>query len=336
MVSGIKSSLVWMLLVLFASKGYGTSLDTFPPPGEMVDMGGYRMHLIIEGRDKEGPTVVFFHGAGDIALHWNLILPEVGEFARAVAIDQNGEGWSEHGHGAAIPQQVYDSRQMLKNAGLEPPYILVGHSLGGILAMQFAHAYMKDVAGVVLVDATHPDVVLRVYDPDSGSSNWTKMRLLADSELPEVKTGGLSHPKKTDSFQPGRDFGPQLNAFSPADKCRFQWIYNERPWTYVKGQGNTYEAEVFQEMYAHSDHYHLGDIPLIVLSGGRKADPKGDDNWTTEQLVAHSRALQKEYLNWSDNSRHLIARKSGHQIHLENPSLIVNIIRDLIKVLNKE
>ncbi len=319
-----------------ASKGYGTSLDTFPPPGEMVDMGGYRMHLIIEGRDKEGPTVVFFHGAGDIALHWNLILPEVGEFARAVAIDQNGEGWSEHGHGAAIPQQVYDSRESLQRGGLKPPFILVGHSLGGILAMEFAYTYRKDVAGVVLVDATHPDVVLRVYDPEKGMSNWTRMRLLADSEIPEVKTRGLEQPKKIDSFLPQRDFGIQLRPFSPDDQRRFHWIYNERPWTYVKGQGNTFEAEVFQEMFEHLDRYHLGDIPLVVISGGRKVDPVGDEKWYTEQLIAHSHALQKEYLNWSNNSRHLIARKSGHQIHLENPSLIVKIISDLIKGLNKE
>jgi len=77
MVSGIQSSLVWMLLVLFASKGYGTSLDTFPPPGEMVDMDGYKMHYLIEGRDQVGPTFVFFRGVGDIALHWNLVLPRV-------------------------------------------------------------------------------------------------------------------------------------------------------------------------------------------------------------------------------------------------------------------
>lgn len=58
----------------------------------MVEMGGYKMHYLEAGESKDGPTVIFFYGAGEIALHWNLVLPLVGEFAHAIAIDQNGEG----------------------------------------------------------------------------------------------------------------------------------------------------------------------------------------------------------------------------------------------------
>ena len=69
----------------------------FNAPGEFVDVGGYNIHLLVEGKDQKGPTVVFFHGAGDIALHWNLVLPKVGRFATAVAIDFAGEGWEQLG-----------------------------------------------------------------------------------------------------------------------------------------------------------------------------------------------------------------------------------------------
>lgn len=322
------------LVISLASSLYAQ--DKYPPPGKLIDIGGYKLHVLVEGEQHGGATIVFFHGAGDIALHWNLVLPKVGEFATAVAIDQNGEGWSDHGHGMALNQQVYDSYQMLKKGGFNEPYILVGHSLGGIIANLFAVAYPKKVAGVVMVDATHPDIILKMFNREKGEMEWTKMRETADQEIPEINTSKLYKPKETKSFQPRRDFGALLDSFSDKDRSLFNWIYNERPWTYVPGQGNTYEAEIFQEMFANRKTYSLKSIPLIVISGGDKKIPEGDENWSSNELVAHSKKLQKDLLSLSTNSSQLIAKDSGHQIHLDDPDIIKSAIKDMLRRIKEE
>jgi len=322
--------IVFSLMILFQSVGLFAQ-DNFPPPGELVDLGGYKMHLIVEGEKHGGPTVIFFHGAGDIALHWNLILPKVGEFATAVAFDQNGEGWSEHGHGAALNQQVYDSYQALQKGGFEGPYIVVGHSLGGILANLFAENYSEEIAGIVLVDATHPDVVLKVYDKDLGKMKWTRMRLLADQPIPTINKSPLKEKKSIQYFQVKRNFGNKLSGFSKTDQDRFNWIYNIRSWSYVPGQSDTYEAEIFQEMYNNREQYHLGDTPIIVMSGGNKTLKEGDENWSSEELKEHSESLQKDLLNLSSVSEHIIVENAGHQIHLEQPDKVVLAIKKFFK-----
>ncbi|MBP93827.1 MAG: hypothetical protein CMC55_06900 [Flavobacteriaceae bacterium] len=297
----------------------------------VVDIGGYNIHLLVEGKDKKGPTVVFFHGAGDIALHWNLVLPKVGKFATAVAIDHAGEGWSDHGHGLALNQQAYDTYQALKKGGYQAPYILVGHSLGGITANLFASKYKEEVIGVVMVDATHPDVVLKIFNKNTKKMERKRMRLTADQPIKEVITSQIKEPKETKSFQGRRDFGDKLDKFSEEDKARFNWIYNERPFTYVKGQSDTYEAEIMQDMYLNKEKYTLGNMPLIVISGGNKSIPEGDENWSSEQLVKHRDSLQKDLLNLSTNSKQIIAKKSGHYIQIDQPEIIVKQIRQLVE-----
>jgi pimeloyl-ACP methyl ester carboxylesterase len=324
-----------LILLLYSQALFAQERD-FPPPGKMVEMGGYNMHYLEAGESKDGPTVIFFHGAGEIALHWNLVLPLVGEFAHAVAIDQNGEGWSEHGHGNSLIQQVYDSHQMLEETDIPKPYIIVGHSLGGILAHQFAVQYKSETAGLIFVDATHPDVVLKIFNRESETMVWKQMRLNAKKEIPAVSTGPVNPEREIASFKANRDFGDQLEKFSKEDQQKFNWIYNERPWTYIKGQSSTYEAEIFQEMYEHYDQYDLGDIPLVVITGGKKKKPVGDENWSGKALRQHSRQLQKDFLKLSTNSQQIIAKKSGHSIHLDQPELIASVIKNMLMELAKD
>ncbi len=302
-----------------------------PPPGRMIEMGGYRMHLLTAGEGQAGPTVVFFHGAGDVALHWNLVLPAVGAFAQAVAIDQNGEGWSEHGHGAALNQQVRDSRAVLERAGFAPPYIVVGHSLGGLLAHMFAAEYRDEVSGAVLVEATHPDVVLRVLNQETREFEWKRLRLTADGPIPPVQEGAVAAARRVTELPPRRrDLSARLHAFSPQEQQLFEWLYNERMFSYVEGQSDTFEAEIFERIHANRKAFHLGYLPLIVISAGGKPAPKGDSNWDTASLVDHSHALQNDLLNLSYCSEKILAPESGHDVHLDAPELVVGTIRRMI------
>ncbi|MBO3697971.1 alpha/beta fold hydrolase [Roseivirga sp. E12] len=320
--------LSFFLLTLFS---YSFS-QVETPPGQLIDVNGYSLHLILEG--DGGLPVIMFHGAGDIALIWNLVLPKVAEFTTAIAVDQAGEGWSEHGHAIHMKQQAFDTYKALENAGIEGPYILVGHSLGGILARVFAEAYPEQVAGVVLVDATHPDVVLKVYK--DGSSSWRRMRETATSStIPEANKELLLDKPVLKSFQPSKEFGDMLAKFSEGDQERFQWFYNQRPYTYVPGR-KSFESEVLQEVYENPLKYSFGDKPLIVITGGDKSFPEGDEHWSTESLRAHSIKLQKDLLKLSTDAEQIIAKKSGHQVHLDEPDLVVDAIRKVYKKLKSK
>ena len=160
---------------------------------------------------------------------------------------------------------------------------------------------------------------------------WKKMRLTADQSIPAVIETAVTEPKELSSFMPRRDFGDRLDKFSERDRTLINWIYNERPWTYVKGETNTYEAEIFQEMYTHPEKYKIGAIPLVVISGGNKNLPEGDDNWSAEELDKHRKQLQQDLLMLSADSKHVIAKKSGHQIHIDEPELLVRVIKKLVK-----
>ena len=86
--------------------------SNMPAPGQLVDVNGYKLHLITKGQGSI--PVVMFHGAGDIALIWNLVITESFRiYERAVAVDQAGEGWSEHGHAIHMRQQAYDTYTLL-------------------------------------------------------------------------------------------------------------------------------------------------------------------------------------------------------------------------------
>lgn len=300
-------------------------------PGKLVEVNGYKLHLLTKG--ESGPPIVMFHGAGDIGLIWNLVLPEVGKFAQAIAVDQAGEGWSEHGHAIHMWQQAHDTHTALQNAGIKGPYILVGHSLGGLLTRVYAHMFPDEVAGVVLVDATHPDVVLRIYQ--QGKPAWKRMRETSKGrDIPAVIKSRLTGQPKLETFQARRDFGDLLDRFSQSDQKRFQWIYNERPFSYVKGR-SSYEAETMQLISEKSEEYAFGDKPLVVISKGIWTKKEGDEGWSNEALKAESKRLQRELLTLSTQSRHVIAKESGHQIHIDEPELVVEVIRQLVEELKQ-
>src|SRR2546428_1463462 len=130
-----------------------------PPPGKLVDIGGYRLHINCTG--KGSPTVVLEAGAGDFSFDWSLVQAEVARFTRVCSYDRAGSASSDPG---PIPrtmhQEVFELHTLLRRAGVEGPYVLVGHSYGGLLMRLYARQYPREGAGVGLVDSTDPDTTL--------------------------------------------------------------------------------------------------------------------------------------------------------------------------------
>jgi pimeloyl-ACP methyl ester carboxylesterase len=148
-------SAVVLLAVGYTYQSVATASDAraFPPPGEMIDVGGYRLHVHVMGEGHDGPTVLLENGGTGIVPQWGWVQPDVATFARVVAYDRPGTGWSE------APLEPLDAEgavralhRVLEQVGVEGPYVLVGHSMGGLMLRVFAQTYPDEVAGMVLVD----------------------------------------------------------------------------------------------------------------------------------------------------------------------------------------
>src|SRR5215210_8391078 len=130
----------------------------YPPPGEMVDVGGYSLHINCVGQGS--PTVVLDAGLGDFSAQWIRVQREVSDTTRVCAYDRAGMGWSEMGPEPRDAKQISSElHTLLKGAGIEGPFVLVGHSFGGLYTRTYAARYPDEVAGVVLVDSSSPKQV---------------------------------------------------------------------------------------------------------------------------------------------------------------------------------
>jgi pimeloyl-ACP methyl ester carboxylesterase len=136
---------------------YGLFIVTLPastpnPPGKMVDLGGHRLHLNCSGHG--GPTIIVENGQGDFSFDWVLVQQRVERFTRICTYDRAGYAWSDPGPLPRTFAQInLELQDALKKLGESGPYVLVGHSYGGPVIRNFAAAFPRDVAGLVLVDA---------------------------------------------------------------------------------------------------------------------------------------------------------------------------------------
>jgi pimeloyl-ACP methyl ester carboxylesterase len=170
----------------------------FPPPGKLIDIGGWRLHLNCTGEVHASQlTVLLEAGKGDFSVEWSLVQPGVAKFVRVCSYDRAGDGWSDLGpHPRTFHQIVYELHTLLDKAGVKPPFVLVGHSYGGWLVRLYASIYPTEVAGMVLVEA--------------GADNpWRKLpdgKLVRAAELatgrpiPAVK---VSNPLRISDIPPG-------------------------------------------------------------------------------------------------------------------------------------
>jgi pimeloyl-ACP methyl ester carboxylesterase len=155
---GLTGSVLGLLLAGVVYQFVATKIDEYryPAPGEMVDVGGYSLHLNCTGEGT--PTVVMDSGLGGTVLDWELVQPEVANFARVCTYDRAGMGWSDPGAQPRTSQQIVkELHTLLGNAGVQGPYVLVGHSFGGTNVQVYASQYPDEVAGMVLVDSALED-----------------------------------------------------------------------------------------------------------------------------------------------------------------------------------
>ncbi|MFN8638423.1 MAG: alpha/beta fold hydrolase [Dehalococcoidia bacterium] len=138
--------------MLWESRSEAADALAYPPPGHLIDVGGYRLHLVCTGSGS--PTVVIDAGLGDWSTGWALVQPEVAKTTRVCAYDRAGSGWSDRGPQPRVASTFSrELHTLLVNAGEPGPYVMVGHSMGGLTTRLFARDYATDVRGLVLIES---------------------------------------------------------------------------------------------------------------------------------------------------------------------------------------
>jgi pimeloyl-ACP methyl ester carboxylesterase len=230
-------------------------------------------------------------------------------------------------------QVVYELHTALQKTGIKGPYVLIGQSVGGLLIRTFAGQYPKETAGMVLVDATHEDAQLNI------NGKIQRMRELSEGRtIPPIQTT-ISAADKTlpaEERQQIEDFLKQLGPPKiepPFDRLPLE-VQQVRLWALAQPQhyaadNDPYWGEEFTEIYAarRAHEYPLGDIPLVVLTRGKREYPDTEEG---RQLDEDRKRLQADLLKLSRNSKQIIAQTSGHHIQLDDPELVIEAIRQVV------
>lgn len=278
---------------------------SYPPPGRMVDVGGYRLHINCSGTGS--PTVVIEAGWGDWSAMWTRVQPEVAKTTRVCTYDRAGMGYSEAGPlPRSAAQFAQELHTLLHQANIPGPYVLVGHSLGGLPVRVFVHDYAAEVAGVVLIESMSPAQFLQSpmnAKSQTASQSWgfSIPFVLARIGLVRLLAGPLG-------FKPALppEVQKAFTAFSVTPRSIQAWADEGASMLESGAQARAVKT--------------FGALPLIVLSRGLDQKP----DW---------QAMQAELLQLSSNSQQLIAEKSGHNIEIDQPEVAVVAIVKIVAQL---
>ena len=272
-----------------------------PPPGQMVDIGGRRLHILCKG-DTKGPTVVFEAGLSQYPANatYGKAQAAIALFARVCTYDRAGLGWSEPDPRPRVyPAMVLDLHRLLAAARLGGSYVLVGHSMGGPLVRLYATTWPAEVAGVVLVDATSEPV------------------------FPEVAAASVSTIAQIDGAVRVARPGQPIIGLPAGTAPDVVMSFTPEILLAVKGEFQAFDR-LPAEMKAPGGFGRLGDIPLVVIRRGRNAadSPNAADlGW---------RAAQEQLASLSTNSVLIVAQNSGHTVPLDEPDVVADAVRRVL------
>jgi pimeloyl-ACP methyl ester carboxylesterase len=289
--------------------------DIGPPPGRLVDIGGRRLHINCTGQGS--PTVVFENGAGGFSVDWALVQPAIARATRACSYDRARHAWSDPSPVAETPGSVArDLHALLAAAGERPPYVLVGHSMGGIYARIYERRYPSEVAGMVLVDASHEDSLFTMYR----GRGVTIGSLTAEQILETLPPGDIRLPvRPPQTGEPFNRLPDALYKLRVDLERRLIASDSSQPVPHatvveaVEGQRAAF-AELQQARQARPDEF--AGRPIVALSRG---------NAPTELRQAHA-ALAAA----SKSGRHAVIAGAGHEIQLFQPAAVVEAIEEVL------
>jgi pimeloyl-ACP methyl ester carboxylesterase len=275
--------------------------------GKLVDVGGRKMHIDCTGEGS--PIVVLDSGLGDSYLSWRKVQPQIAKFTRVCSYDRSGLGYSDVSPEARTSKVIAEElHALLKAANVPAPYVIAGHSMGGYDVRVYAALYRSEVAGMVLVDASHPD---------------------QQSRFPSaLKNMEGSWHRKAEFVAYTMPFGiPRLlglcdsSAISRAADCNFH-----------SSREQLAEINAFPESATETAATgSLGDTPLAVLSH----DPDKPSSDLPAGLAKPTNEawekMQEELAHLSTRGTRTIAKNSSHYIQIDRPDVVIDAVRKIVE-----
>ena len=316
--------------VVYQSQRTAADLTAFPPPGRMISVNGVNSHLYCMGSGF--PTLVLEAGLGENSLSWYPVQSKLAQNTRVCSYDRPGLGWSDPIDSPIQPEDVAKNlHALLNNAGISPPYVLVGHSRGGIYVRAFYHQFPEETQGIVLVDSTHEQSPMHQYPYAERDYQKQAMQIAVAEALSRVglvRLLGVANADRRPSPLPVEVLAAKTAVQNRTDTARA--VVNE--------------IAVMRRGLDPSTHppSSLGKLPLLTLTAGNLIDPnlvkreaeRSGKNVDAEKELARIRqAEQNDLARLSSNSRHIIVRNSGHFIMHDQADKFVSIVSEFVKPL---
>lgn len=285
--------------------------DPVPMPGQLVDIGSHSLHLNCTGSGS--PTVVLEPGAGAMSSAFGWVAPPVARTTQVCAYDRAGRGWSEPADTVQDATQIAtDLHTLLERAGVPGPYVLAGHSFGGLYVLTFADLYPEDVAGMVVVDSTAPrwaDVKADASPPNTPDTGSLTDRIAAlSSSTAHVGLGRLLF--KTDAGtlpQQSLDETSASTATTTSIASYMQSVIEE----YINTSASTQAAGALID---------FGDKPLVILTAGTGSNAA----WF---------AAQDRLATLSTNTSHRVIDDAVHAAFLDDKQYAATTTQAILDVL---
>jgi pimeloyl-ACP methyl ester carboxylesterase len=293
----------------------------YPPPGQLVDIGGYRLHINCTGPATSSPTLILDHGGGAFgAADFATVQSELARFTHVCSYDHAGYGWSD---ASPLPRTVDhetdELHTLLERAGIAGPYVLVADSLGAYTSRLYATRYPDKVAGMVLIDTSTEDEWkvpdIRKYNQQFGivtafcraATPIGLWRLLGE-------TGIFPYP---------------VLAYAPLEQRALLQTQTYRPGycSTIYQETGLWNLEASAAM-VHATRRSLGTLPLIILTAG--------DGYPTETWRQAWLAEQTDLRNLSTRSeQRIIANASHYNLTTDRADVVVDAVRDVLGMISK-
>jgi pimeloyl-ACP methyl ester carboxylesterase len=275
-------------------------LERYPPPGRMVGVDGHLVHIHCIG--KGSPTVILELGVGSASFAWYDIHKRISQITRTCAYDRAGLGYSEPTEEAKRAINVAATlHALLANAGIDDELVLVGWSAGGIYIREYYRRFPERVVGMLLVDSSHEQQVRRLPRGSGGGADpaLAVAKHLAPFGL--IRLSGLLDKRVASSRA------------SDEAKAYLRVTYNlSHALDTVARESDAFNHDIDSDEAPAP----LGNLPLIVVAAG---DPQ----------LAAMMPLQKELAALSTQGKLIVAEDSDHNIHADQPQLIVDAVKEL-------
>jgi pimeloyl-ACP methyl ester carboxylesterase len=301
------------------------------PPGQLIDVGGFRLHIHCSGQGC--PSIVLDAALGGSSLSWSLVQPELARLSHVCSYDRAGFGWSDAGPKPRTAGRIADElRTLLERARVPPPYLLVGHSFGGLVALIFAHRFRGETAGMVLVDPAHAEDWVRpapkeqvLIDRGVRLCRYGAVTArvgLARAVAALVGLGQLTLARGlVKVVSRGRLSRQDEAILAPAWKLPPE----VRPvlaqfWTkpqFFEALGSQIESIcVSASEVLDATAQGFGDLPLVTISSTNPGD--------------YRLRQQDKMAALSTRGRHIMASNSGHWIPLDQPDAVIDAVKHVL------